>query len=139
MKSAPRRTRLRTVSRASASLSTRITPSQTGNLPSTRGPGVNMRGRSQQVSELDAGPPMLDLLEAAAHVAHTGDAIGNEQRENGFFIGACGMCRVKLAIVHVNVHVPEAGDQEFLGSVDYLRVRRNLDLRSGPQPCNTPA
>ena len=44
--------------------------------------------RSQQVSEFDAGPPLLDLLEAAAHVAHTGDAIGNEQRENGFFIGA---------------------------------------------------
>ena len=49
------------------------------------------------------------------------------------------MCRVKLGIVHVNVHVPEAGDQEFLGSVDYPRVRRNLDLRSGPQPRNTPA
>jgi sugar (pentulose or hexulose) kinase len=28
-------------------------------------------------------PPLLDLLEAATQVAHTGDALGNEQRAGG--------------------------------------------------------
>ena len=61
----------------------------------------------------------------AAHVAHAGDAVGDEERKDD--VAAAGE---PIAERGVDVHVPQAGDEEFAVAVDEARVAGHLDHRA---------
>ena len=61
----------------------------------------------------------------AAHVAHAGDAVGDEERKDD--VAAAGK---PIAECGVDVHVPQAGDEEFAVAVDESRVAGELDHRA---------
>jgi hypothetical protein len=64
---------------------------------------------------LDPSAPQAQRFPGAAHVANSGDAVGDEQRQ-------------KILAGDVRVHIPQTRNQEFARSLDHLSVLRNLDL-----------
>ncbi len=64
-----------------------------------------------------------DQVQVAAHVAHAGDSVGNEQRQGHFFAA-----RNPVSEEGVDVHVPQARDQILPGSVDYVRLLEGVKV-----------
>ena len=81
--------------------------------------------RAGNFSGGDLLAPVLQNGKIAAHVAHAGDAVGDEERKDDF--AAAGE---PIAERGVNVHVPQAGDEEFAVAVDKARVAGELDHRA---------
>ncbi len=78
--------------------------------PGTGGDDV----RTEEFAGFDIALPGEKHIEVAAHVAHTCDAIGEQEREQGVFApGGIGADAGK-----VHMHVPQAGNEEFATSVD---------------------
>ena len=80
-------------------------------------------------------PPLLEHIEFAAHVAHASDAVGDEQRQRDFFAA-----RKPVAEDHVDVHVPQAGDQKFAfaidrDAIDAARLHAIFGTDHGENPC----
>jgi len=86
---------------------------------------VEIRTREEYLrADAIAGSDLLAQLfqksDAAAHIAHGGDAVGNEKRKNEF--AAAG----GFASAHkVEVHVGESGNEKFAGSIDDLCTARD--------------
>src|SRR2546428_14039916 len=100
MKSTPAFCKARTVARASGSVVTAIWWNA-NTLPLTVGPGPHDAGAAHHAGQ-DLGPPLVDFAQQSTHVADAGDAIGQQSRQ-----------RARLGPAQVNVHVPQAGNQEL--------------------------
>ena len=74
---------------------------------------------------------LLQKNGAAAHVAHGGDAIGDEQRKNEF-AAADGFARTGK----VHVHVGESWNEEFAGGVDDFCAERDVKRRGRADGCD---
>ena len=68
--------------------------------------------RADQGAGGDFFAPLLKHFQVAAHIAHAGYAVGDEQRQRDVFAA-----RKPVAEDGVDVHVPEAGDEELAGAV----------------------
>jgi hypothetical protein len=73
--------------------------------------------RTELRAARDVAPRGEDRLEVAAHVAHAGDPVGDEERQRDF--AAAGD---PVAEERVDVHVPESGDEELPLPVDHPRA-----------------
>ena len=69
---------------------------------------------TEEFPGFDITLPGEERFEIAAHVADAGDAVGEKQRKQGVF--APGGVGVHAG--EVNVHIPQAGDQEFAAAID---------------------
>ena len=81
--------------------------------------------RAGNFSGGDLFAPVEQDGEIAAHVAHAGDAVGDEERKDD--VAAAGE---PIAERGVDVHVPQAGDEEFAVAVDEDGVAGHLDHRA---------
>ena len=64
---------------------------------------------------------LYQRVDVAAHVAHGGDSVSNEKRKNEF-AAAGGFAGTG----EMHVHVSEAGNKKFSGSVDDFRAARDV-------------
>jgi hypothetical protein len=78
----------------------------------------NLRARTKAARDFNA--QSSQILDVPAHVANGGDAVGEEQRKNKL-PAARGLAGAR----EVNVHVGQAGYEEFPGSIESLRAVRN--------------
>jgi hypothetical protein len=78
--------------------------------------------RTGERSLRDLLPPAEQLLELAAHVAHAGDAVGEEQGKRDLLPAG-----EPVAEGHVDVHVPEPGDQVAALALHDAGAFRNRD------------
>jgi hypothetical protein len=90
--------------------------------------------RAEQRFRLNLFLPLLEYVEVAAHVAHPRDAVSDEQRQRDFFAA-----REPVAEDHVDVHVPEAGDEKFpfainRDAVDAARLYAIFGTHDGENP-----
>ena len=77
--------------------------------------------RSEEPAGGDFRAPHLEHGEIAAHVAHSRNAVGDEERGHHFFVA-----RDPVPEYFVDVHVPETGNQILAGAVDEPRAGRRV-------------
>ncbi len=78
---------------------------------------------TEQAPGLDLCAPVLERLKIATHVAHTRDAVGDEQWQHHPLVG-----RQPIAEDGMHVHVPQAGNQEFTVGVDEGCAARRREI-----------
>src|SRR5262249_3695396 len=87
--------------------------------PATSEPGSGGNNvRPDERATFDIALPREQCVEVAAHVANADDSVGEKQRQKDLL--APGWIRIHTG--QMDVHVPQAGDQDFAGSVDASSV-----------------
>lgn len=92
--------------------------------------------RAEEFAGFNIALPREKRIEIAAHVAYAGDAIGEQEREQGVLAPG----RVGADACEVHMHVPQAGHKEFAASVDDVGRFVKLDSAGsadrGDAACN---
>src|SRR6266568_4031265 len=87
--------------------------------------------RAQPFLRINLFPQLHQLLDFSSHVADRGDSVRDEKWKDEFSAAA----RLPRP-GQMDMHVTEAGDQEFSGGIDNSRVARNIHRRRGSNRCN---